>query len=82
MTDAAARLNHVAWWRGGVASGGAGAAAGGAADWYAGLWTLGETDLISFAGPPDRIPECKFLADVIGATNDKLSATMHACANT
>src|SRR6516162_5133605 len=27
MTDAAARLNHVAWWRGGVAGSGAGAAA-------------------------------------------------------
>jgi hypothetical protein len=24
MTDAAARLNYVAWWRGGVAGGGAG----------------------------------------------------------
>jgi hypothetical protein len=28
MTDAAARLNHVAWWRGGVAGGGKGSAGG------------------------------------------------------
>src|SRR5262249_20748594 len=29
-----------------------------------------------------RNSECKFLADVIGATNDELSATTHACTNT